>query len=56
MLSDIPAGTTQSQIENFFKTTCMQRSTTVFQSVNMISALKMAYVVFPSVSSAKVIF
>jgi hypothetical protein len=28
----------------------------MFQSVNMITALKMAYVVFPSVSSAKAIF
>ena len=28
----------------------------MFQSVSMIGALKMAYVVFPSVSSAKAVF
>ena len=55
MLTNIPSDVTQKQIEAFFKTLCLQRSTTMFQSVSMIAALKMAYVVFPSVTSAKAI-
>jgi len=56
MLTDMPAGVTQKQIEDFFRQACVQRSTSMFQSVSLISALKMAYVVFPSIISAKVIY
>jgi len=55
MLTNIPSDVTQKQIEAFFKTICLQRSTSMYQSVSMIGALQMAYVVFPSVTSAKAI-
>ena len=56
MLTDIPSDVTQKQLEAFFKTLCLQSSTTMFQSVSLLPSLKMAYVVFPSVSSAKSVF
>jgi hypothetical protein len=55
MLTNLPSDVSQKQVEAFFKTLCLQRSTTMFQSISMIGALQMAYVVFPSVTSAKAI-
>jgi hypothetical protein len=56
MLSNIPSEVTQKQIEAFFKTTCLQVGTSMFENIRMITALKMAYVVFPTVNASKTIF
>lgn len=56
MLSNMSSDVTQKQIENFFKTTCMQVGSTMFESVRVISALRMAYVVFPTINAAKTIY
>ncbi len=56
MLTNIPQDVTQKQIEAFFKTSCLQMGCAMFESVSMIAALKMGYVVFPSVTSSKTIF
>lgn len=56
MLTNIPSDTTQKQIEAFFKNACVQMGTSMFESVRVISALKMAYIVFPSLNSSKTIY
>ncbi|CDW85037.1 rna binding motif protein [Stylonychia lemnae] len=56
MLSNIPSEVNQKQIEAFFKTACLQMGTSMYESVRMIGALKMAYVVFPTMNSSRIIY
>jgi hypothetical protein len=56
MLSGVTSDVTQKQIETFFKQACIQMGTSMFESVRVISALQMAYVVFPTIGAAKTIF
>lgn len=56
MLSGVTSDVTQKQIEVFMKQACIQTGTSIFESVRVISALQMAYVVFPTINSAKMIY
>jgi len=56
MLSNLSSDITQKQIEQYFKHLSLQVGCAMVESVSVIAALKMAYVVFPSIISAQTIY
>lgn len=56
MLSNLTPDITQKQVELYFKQLCLQAGVSMVESVSVIAALKMGYVVFPNINAAKSIF
>lgn len=56
MLTEVPEDIAEYEIEKHFKNLCGSVGVALPESVRSISTLGMAYVIFPSISTARTIF